>query len=155
MSANARLLAARIILTVIAVGTIVAPYLADWNATHIYNAQWPPHAKFHNAQTMVLGTLMGLAGLFFTWRRGMDVRVTLLAGWLFTGFYWISQVFAFGFPGVAWTDPDLLPPGHSLTEFPLQLKGDIPIFVLLLVAAMLSFRATAAPGGARQSESVQ
>ena len=145
MSSKWKLFTARVILTVIAVGTIVSPYLADWNATHIYNPLWPPHAKFHNAQTMALGTLMGIAGLFFTWWRGSDLRPKLLAAWLFTGFYWISQVFAFGFPGVAWTDPDLLPPGHTLSEFPLQLKGDIPIFVLLAITAVLALGATSNP----------
>lgn len=30
----------------------------DWNRTHIYSPRWPPHAKFHNAQTMLLGSLL-------------------------------------------------------------------------------------------------
>ena len=144
MPTNAKLLTGRVILTVIALGTIVSPYLADWNATHIYNPLWPPHAKFHNAQTMVLGVLLGLAALLFTWRRGGELRSNLLAGWLFAGFYWISQPFAFGFPGVAWTDPNLLPPGHTLTEFPLQLRGDVVIFALLAIAAWLLASATKA-----------
>jgi hypothetical protein len=143
MTAKNQLLSARLILTVIAAGTIVLPYLADWNATHIYNSHWPPHAKFHNAQTMVLGTMLGIAGLAFTWWRAHDLRTKMIAAWLFTGFYWTSQLFAFAFPGVAWTDPDLLPPGHALSEFPIQLKGDIAVYLLLVIAAMLALRATA------------
>ena len=148
MSPQAKLLTARVILSVIATGTVVLPYLADWNATHIYNPHWPPHAKFHNAQTMAVAALLGLAGLFFLWRKA-DVRSSMLAGWMFTAFYWISQVTAFAFPGVAWTDPDLLPPGHSLYEFPLQLKGDVPVFVLLAIAALFAAQATRANGEAR------
>ena len=145
MSPNAKLLTGRVILTVIAAGTIVSPFLADWNDTHIYNALWPPHAKFHNAQTMVMGVLLGLTALFFTWRReGVD-RANLLPAWLFAGLYWISQPFAFGFPGVAWTDPNLLPPGHTLTEFPLQLKGDLVLFALLALTGRLILSATRDP----------
>ena len=139
MSPHAKLTAARIILTVLAVFTIVAPYLADWNATHIYNPHWPPHARFHNAQTMAMAVVMGMGGLFFTWRR-TEPRTSLIAGWLFTASYWVSQVAAFAFPGVAWTDPDLLPPGHSLHEFPMQVKGDVGLFVLLAIAAVLAIQ---------------
>lgn len=132
-----KLITGRIILTIVAVGTIVSPFLADWNATHIYNPAWPPHAKFHNAQTMSMAVLLGFAALFFTWRRAADLATSLLAAWLFTTFYWLSQVIAFGFPGVAWTDTNLLPLGHTLTEFPLQLKGDVVLAALLAVAAWL------------------
>ncbi len=142
MSPTTKLTTGRIILSVIAIGTIVSPFLADWNATHIYNPLWTPHAKFHNAQTMAMAVLLGLGALFFTWRKSENLRENLLPAWLFAGFYWISQTLAFGFPGVAWTDPDLLPPGHSLTEFPLQLKGDVVLFVLLALAGWLLADAT-------------
>ncbi len=142
MSPTTKLTTGRVILSVIAIGTIVSPFLADWNATHIYNPLWTPHAKFHNAQTMAMAVLLGLGALFFTWRGHENPRANLLPAWLFAGFYWISQALAFGFPGVAWTDPDLLPPGHSLTEFPLQLQGDVVLFVLLALAGWLLADAT-------------
>ncbi len=56
------------IITLVALFTIVAPFVADWNATHIYNPRWTPHAKFHNAQTMLLGVGLGLSALWFVWR---------------------------------------------------------------------------------------
>ena len=137
MSPEAKLLTGRLTLSVIGVGTIVSPFLADWNSTHIYNPLWPPHAKFHNAQTMTFAVLLGLAALWFAWLRGTDLRARLLASWLFTALYWLSQPLAFLFPGVAWTDPNLLAPGHTLHEFPLQLKGDVILFGLLALAAWL------------------
>ena len=149
MSPSAKLLTGRVILTVIAVGTIVSPFLADWNATHIYNPLWPPHAKFHNAQTMIMGVLLGFAALFFTWRLRGELRTNLLPAWLFAGLYWISQPFAFTFPGVAWTDPNLLPPEHTLSEFPLQLRGDVVLFALLALAGWLILSATYAPATRR------
>ena len=142
MSPTAKLVAARVILTVIAALTIVSPFLADWNATHIYNPLWPPHAKFHNAQTIAMAVLLGLAGLFFIWRRSDDSQPALLAAWIFTALYWVSQSLAFLFPGVAWTDPNLLEAGHSLHEFPLQLKGDVLLFALLALAGWLLLTAS-------------
>jgi hypothetical protein len=44
----------RWLLSLVALFTIAGPYGADWNETHIYNPNWPPHAKFHNAQTMLV-----------------------------------------------------------------------------------------------------
>lgn len=142
MSPTTKLLTGRVILTVIALLTIVSPFLADWNATHIYNPLWPPHAKFHNAQTMAMAVLLGLAALFFTWRRSENPRASLPPAWMFTALYWVSQTVAFLFPGVAWTDPNLLQPGHTLHEFPLQLKGDVVLFALLAFAGWLLASAT-------------
>ena len=53
--------------TFISIFLAVSAYAADWNETHIYNPRWPPHAKFHNARTMLLGTLLAGMTLFFTW----------------------------------------------------------------------------------------
>jgi hypothetical protein len=137
MKSTAKRLAARAILTAISLMVMVSPLLADWNATHIYNPRWPPHAKFHNAQTMAMAVLLGLSALFFTWRRDDSRGSAFLAAWIFAALYWVSQALAFLFPGVAWTDPDLLKAGHSLSEFPLQLKGDLVLFALLGVAGWL------------------
>jgi hypothetical protein len=136
MSPNAKHMTGRVMLTIIAVFTIVSPFLADWNATHIYNPAWPPHAKFHNAQTMSMGVLLGLSGLFFLWRkRGPEQNY--LPPIVFVSLYWLSQLPAFLFPGVAWTDPDLLEPGQSLSDFPMQLQLDIGLFALIGIAALL------------------
>jgi hypothetical protein len=42
----------KVLITVVALWSTGGSYIFDWNATHIYNPRWPPHAKCHNAQTM-------------------------------------------------------------------------------------------------------
>lgn len=135
MRSTVSLRTARLLLTLVATVTIVSPYIADWNATHIYNPRWPPHAKFHNAQTMVLAALLGLSALGCIWRSRIASRSTLFTGLMFDGLYWVSQALAFVFPGVAWTDPNLLKPGETLSGFPLQLGGDLVLFAVLAFSA--------------------
>ncbi|WP_020670947.1 DUF6640 family protein [Amycolatopsis nigrescens] len=60
----------KVLISLSAVGTMVGSYAADWNETHIYNPTWPPHAKFHNAQTMSMGTALSLATLYHLWKPG-------------------------------------------------------------------------------------
>lgn len=133
----------RCLLSLVAVVTIFGSFLADWNTTHIYNPNWPPHARFHNGQTMAVGVLLGLAAFFFTWRRKGDTRTNLIAAALFDAFYWISQGMAFLFPGVAWTDPNLLKPGQTLHPV-IAMQGYLDIALLALVALglALSWRTT-------------
>lgn len=47
------------ILGAVAGMTISNGYLADWNRTHLFNPAWPPHAKFHDAWTVPMGTALG------------------------------------------------------------------------------------------------
>ena len=47
--------AGHVLLASLAVVTAAGPYLADWSDTHLFNARWPPHAKFHDAQWILLG----------------------------------------------------------------------------------------------------
>lgn len=90
----------------VAVLTIVSPFLADWNVTHIYNPNWPPHAKFHNAQTMCFGVICGVLSLIYLWRRGLAPVQDLATGAIFAGLYWAAQLPAILFPGTAFYDPD-------------------------------------------------
>ena len=65
----------RRILLSVTVLTAAGGFLADWNRTHLFDPGWQPHARFHDAQTILLGSLLGASGLYFcagaasvTWR---------------------------------------------------------------------------------------
>lgn len=101
-----RITTGKILVSFIALFTAVSPYLADWNITHIYNPTWPPHAKFHNAQTMAFGALLGLLSLYCMWiRKGVDDLQKLNEAALVASLYWIAQLPAMLFPGTALADP--------------------------------------------------
>lgn len=141
-----KLLAGRLVLTCAAAVTGITPFLADWNETHIYNEKWPPHAKFHNAQTLSMGALLSAASLFYIWRSKNGVRANLLPAVGFSSLYWVSQSMAFAFPGVAWTDPHLLKPGQSLEQFPQQVPLEMVLYSLITVGASLMAAGSADEG---------
>ena len=138
---TSKLSAGRILLTILALFTAISPYVFDWNATHIYNPAWPPHAKFHNAQTMVLGACLGVITLYCTWfRNAISLKQSLNEAVCVVSLYWISQLPAILFPGTMLTDPEgnhLQPPMiFGLVEFN---QVTMVIFVLLPLIAMSYF----------------
>jgi hypothetical protein len=98
----------KLLISFVALFTAVSPYLADWNVTHIYNPAWTPHAKFHNAQTMVLGTILGFLSMYCLWlRKGIAEKQKLKEATVLASLYWLAQLPARFFPGVALTDPGI------------------------------------------------
>ena len=124
----------KLLISLVALFTAVSPYLADWNVTHIYNPLWLPHAKFHNAQTMVLGAFLGLLALYCLWlRREISDRQKLNEGAVLASLYWLAQLPAIFFPGVALTDPGgVKMPVIFGVEFN-QLTMDITVILPLLI----------------------
>ena len=92
----------RLLLTSVAALTAAGGFLADWNRTHLFNPEWPPHARFHDAQTIAMGSLLGSCGPYFLRRRkGKEPpRADLALGALLPSLFWVAQgaSFAFG-PG--------------------------------------------------------
>jgi hypothetical protein len=120
------------LLNLVALWSAIGSYFFDWNATHIYNPNWPPHAKFHNAQTMLLGTALGLLSLALLWLvRGDDRRRIYSAGVL-ASLYWITQSAALLFPGTALADPQFAHPG----DLPVQLIVDAVMLGLLAIGLL-------------------
>lgn len=73
----------RILIALVAAITMVSAVLADLvipdlAAQHAFNPGWPPHAKFHDAQYMVMTVLLGLIGLVLALRQGRNTRGRLL-----------------------------------------------------------------------------
>ncbi|WP_458117021.1 DUF6640 family protein [Arthrobacter sp. D2-10] len=88
--------------------TAVGGFAADWNRTHLFNPSWPPHARFHDAQTVAMGALLGLGGLWVLNRKGSAPQRDIAMGALLPAFFWASMGAAIGFPGT----------GGLQTEFP-------------------------------------
>jgi hypothetical protein len=54
---------AKILVSFVAVVTVVGGGVANMGFAakmHMSNSRWPPHAKFHNGQTISLGVFLGL-----------------------------------------------------------------------------------------------
>ena len=139
---NARWSIGKLLISLVAIFTSVSPYLADWNETHIYNPLWTPHAKFHNAQTMVLGAFLGLLAVYCLWfRRAASNRQRLNEGVVLTLLYWLAQLPAAFFPGTALTDPGGVKMPMILgVEFNQLTLNITVIFPLLLVGYFLESR---------------
>ncbi|MBM4794578.1 acetyltransferase [Streptomyces sioyaensis] len=135
--ATTRETAGKTLLSLVAVFTAVSPYVADWNETHVLNPLWPPHAKFHNGQTMAMGTLLAVATLFFVWRRRGDARSNLFAAVGFAGLYWVSQAAAILYPGAAYFDPQFDTADMYLAGLPVQAVIEIVVLALIAGSVVL------------------
>ncbi len=139
-----RPLAPRILVSLVALATSVGPYAADFNATHIYNPTWPPHAKFHTAQTMLLGLALGACSLAFAWRKAGDARASFRVAAVFAALYWITQLASITFPGTAFVDPERAGTG-LLLGIPAQVV--ISAVSLALVGVALALEGRKPAGG--------
>lgn len=119
----------KILLSLVGLSSVLGAYIADWNRTHIFNPLWPPHAKFHNAQTMLMGTLLGSSSLWILWFYKGDKRAGLSFATFLASAYWITQAGAILFPGTALVDPEFSHPG----QLPAQLILDAVTLVILTV----------------------
>jgi hypothetical protein len=106
---------------------------------HMKNPAWPPHAKFHNAQTMLMGIGLGLlGGLILFAPRPLTTPGLLLASGV-ASLYWISMLLAPLFPGTAWSDPEFRESTpRPLGLYPQQLLAYAAIGILVL-ALLLSW----------------
>ena len=91
--------AGRKALRALALITAISGFAADWNRTHLFNPAWPPHARFHDAMTIALGTGLGGTALYLL-RSGAD-RGEVAIGATLPALFWTSMGAAFAFPGTA------------------------------------------------------
>ncbi|KAH7141950.1 hypothetical protein EDB81DRAFT_843432 [Dactylonectria macrodidyma] len=104
----------RLLLSIDSIMLLIGRFLADWNETHVFNPRWPPHAKFHNVQTIALASILGGVTLYFTWRPASSqlIRNAYLAMATITGsVHWISGFMAYFFPNTDGLDPEFGGPG--------------------------------------------
>ncbi|KAI1615377.1 hypothetical protein EDD36DRAFT_187532 [Exophiala viscosa] len=111
----------RSLLTLLTLSTSVSCYIADWNETHVKNPKWPPHARFHNGQTMSMGLCLGALTAYYTWRSTPDLaaeRDSITSAAVIGTLYWVTGLSAILYPGTKWTDPEF---GTGAPQRPLFL----------------------------------
>ena len=119
----------KIVVGAVAVITALGALLADvvipdLAAQHAFNDAWPPHAKFHDAQYVVMSILLGALGLALVARNRLLWAAALLST------PWLGMLGALLFPGTATYDPEFA----DDTVFVLGLHGQVFLALVLLAA---------------------
>lgn len=86
------------LLLAISTVTVFGGYVADMNRTHMFNPKWTPHSKFHDAISILTGTFLGSAGLFFLLKKYGGKKQSLKMGTIAPGLFWASMLGAIAFP---------------------------------------------------------
>jgi hypothetical protein len=128
----------RILVAGVAVVTMLGAFSADVvipdsAAQHIFNPTWPPHAKFHDAQYIVMSILLGALGLVFVARRRGDTHMQLLVAASLLATPWVGMFGALLFPGTAAYDPGFADGIVFVLGLPVQL-----VLALVLLAALIA-----------------
>ena len=107
---------------------------------HQGNPNWPPHAKFHNGQTMLMGIGLGLLSLCILFgSQPLTLPLFLIAAAV-AGIYFAAMALSTIFPGTAWVDPEFVHDGpRPLGLNPQQLVSYI-VCLLLVVAVILAVK---------------
>lgn len=119
---------AKILLSVLVVVSTVVSIIADWNSSHVFNPDWPPHARFHDI--MLLTLLIGLLPLllWLLWRKSPEPEVAVKVTTTILIVFWGSFYVNFLIPG---TSP------RAYADIPPPSLGNIPLYPNMILAAII------------------
>ncbi len=85
--------------------TVVAPVAADWNDSHIFNRDWPSHARFHGVVALAMTSSLAGLNLWSLWSGATDRRTSRLFAAAVPVGYWAPFLLAPLVPGAGVDDP--------------------------------------------------
>jgi hypothetical protein len=113
--------AGRGLLTLANVITVVAPAAADWNDSHIFNARWPAHARFHGVVALTMTSTLAGINLWSLWSGSTDRRTSRLFAAAVPVAYWAPFFLAPLVRGTGVDDPPH--PVPRIAGVPTSLLG--------------------------------
>ena len=125
------------ILTFVLVAGAAIATAVDWNATHLFNPAWHPHARFHDALFLLFLDAASLVMLWLLWRRSPEPRVGVAAATLFalaawTPFFYIETLI----PGTSLIATDQMP---ILRLGGLSLPPNLVVAIVLVLLALAGY----------------
>jgi hypothetical protein len=117
----------RLLISVAALVTAVAPVRADWNDSHVFSSQWSPHARFHGVSYVGMAVTLAITALALLWGRPPQPATTAAAAMIPIA-YWGPFFLAPLVPGTALEDR-----GH-----PVPRLAGVPANLLGAAAGALS-----------------
>ncbi len=118
----------RLLLSVVLVSSAVVSVAVDWNASHIFNPDWHPHAKFHDVVMLWLLSGMSIMALWLLWRRSTEPAIAYTVAMLVPVIFWLPFFFT-----------TVLVPGTSLKADPKEsfpVVAGISIYPNVVIAAI-------------------
>lgn len=134
------------ILSFVLVTGAVLSIVVDWNATHLFNPSWPPHAVFHDWAMINLLNGVSACCLWLLWRASPEPEVGIKMATLIPLIFWSAFFYTTTLlPNSSLMDdpPVALPRVAGLTVYPNAAIG----FVMTILA-LIGYRvATAEQNG--------
>ena len=120
-------------------GGLVADAIVPAGAKqHLFNPRWPPHAKFHNGQTMLMGIFSGSLSLDILFASQPLTLPAFLVAAAVAANYFVAMAFAPAFPGTAWSDPEFAADVPRPLGFAPQQFVSYGLCALVLIATALA-----------------
>ena len=95
----------RLVLSGANLATVLAPFMADWNQSHIFNDEWPSYARFHGVVAVGTPAGLGIFALWHLWRSPADGGLGRAIAAAVPISYWGSFFPALLVPGTGVDDP--------------------------------------------------
>lgn len=117
----------RVLITFVLLGDAIVSTFIDWNATHLFNPGWTPHARFHDASFLNLLCGISIVGIWLVWRQSKEPEVGVKVAAL------IPVIYRIAFFYITWVIP-----GTSLNagSEPPSYIGGIPIYGNVIAAGI-------------------
>jgi uncharacterized protein DUF6640 len=122
----------RSLLTLANAITVLAPLAADWNDSHVFNQNWPGHARFHGATALAMTTTLASANIWSLWSGRASQEATRFFAAMVPVAYWAPF-----FPATLIRGTTVEDPPHLVARV-----GGVPVSLLGAAATT----ATAAAG---------
>lgn len=133
--------AGRALLVVVAVATIIVPFLLDaviLRGAHIDNPAWLPHAKLHAAMSFLAPIALGAGALVCLLARPVTDRFVMAVGGYLAGAFWLVVLGAGCFPGTSYFFVDDPVYGNPLRRpETLGLPNNVATALLLIVLVLV------------------